>query len=416
MKKSNNKTMLMVSFLGLMMAASTSLVAGNLSSEEKLGKKLYFDTNLSEPNGQSCASCHTPSAGFAEPDSNLAVSEGVISGLFGGRNAPTASYAMFVPKFGFNESEGLWTGGLFWDGRATGEKLNDPLAHQALGPFLNPVEMANPSKLTVVRDAKHSIYANLYENVCGNTNLSDEKDVDDAYNCIAEAIGNFERTSRFAQFTSKYDRYLQKCVSFTNKSDKALDNCAQGVGIEAKFASYFTYTREEWKGLQLFMGPNNNDGKMQWGEGANCASCHSATWTNDSEYVNNISKPYWAPKGKVPPLFTDHTYDNLGIPANTDPVMVNNGIDLGLGALKDGENGKFRVVGLRNIGATAPYAHNGIFINLKDIVHFYNSRDVDSSIAQPEVSENMNRDELGNLGLSDRQERQLVKFLNTLTD
>lgn len=75
------------------------------TAKEDLGKKLYFDKNLSEPNGQSCASCHTPSAGFADPDNWIPFSEGVIDGLFGGRNSPSAAYAMFVPKFHFDETE-----------------------------------------------------------------------------------------------------------------------------------------------------------------------------------------------------------------------------------------------------------------------------------------------------------------------
>ena len=134
--------------------ATTSVWA--LTPFEKLGKKLYFDENLSEPNGQSCASCHLPSAGFADPDQGIPVSEGVIPGLFGGRNSPTAAYAMYNPIFHFDGE--LYIGGQFLDGRATGNELGDPLADQALAPFLNPVEMANTSKTTVVGDALESNY------------------------------------------------------------------------------------------------------------------------------------------------------------------------------------------------------------------------------------------------------------------
>ncbi|HYO65776.1 MAG TPA: cytochrome-c peroxidase, partial [Archangium sp.] len=41
-----------------------------------LGKLLFFDTNLSKPAGQSCASCHDPETGFADPHSDLPVSRG----------------------------------------------------------------------------------------------------------------------------------------------------------------------------------------------------------------------------------------------------------------------------------------------------------------------------------------------------
>jgi len=140
-----------------------------LGKVEQLGEALYFDQNLSDcsltkagevcdPAGQSCASCHLPSAGFVDPDSDLPVSEGVIHGRFGGRNSPASAYAMYAPTRYFDTFEGLWIGGQFWDSRATGDVLGDPLADQALGPFLNPVEMANPSKATVVNDAKNGSY------------------------------------------------------------------------------------------------------------------------------------------------------------------------------------------------------------------------------------------------------------------
>ncbi len=89
----------------VLVLSSSFVVAGTLTPKERLGEKLYFDKSLSEPDGQSCASCHIPSAGFADPDRKLPVSEGVIGGLFGERNSPTASYAMYVPKFGFDSNK-----------------------------------------------------------------------------------------------------------------------------------------------------------------------------------------------------------------------------------------------------------------------------------------------------------------------
>ena len=86
-----------------------------LTAKESLGKKLYFDERLSNPDGQSCASCHLPEAGFADPDQFLPVSEGVINGRFGDRNSPSAAYAMFSPEFTLKSGV---KGGQFWDGRA----------------------------------------------------------------------------------------------------------------------------------------------------------------------------------------------------------------------------------------------------------------------------------------------------------
>jgi cytochrome c peroxidase len=115
-------------------------------------------------------------------------------------------------------------------------------------------------------------------------------------------------------------------------------------------------------------------------------------------------------------LFTDFSYDNLGIPKSTNDLLKNNPADLGLGAIVPGEGGKFKVSSLRNLALTAPYGHNGFFATLEDIVHFYNTRDL-GQWPLPEVdNENVNFEELGDLGLTTDQEQKLVAFLKTLAD
>jgi cytochrome c peroxidase len=380
---------------------------GGLSGIERLGKHLYFDEDLSEPSGQSCASCHLPAVGFDDPDDWLPVSEGVISGLFGGRNSPSSAYAMYAPIFHFDETEGLWIGGQFWDGRATGETLGDPLADQALGPFLNPVEMANADKAQVIDDVAASKYAKLFERVWGGGSLND---VEAAYDQVALSIAAFERTELFAPFSSKYDFYLKSCLA--KGGDK--DECAQGIGKTAKKVGKKIFSRKEWKGFQLFMGENDNDGMLDPGEGAMCAACHVADWTPDP---GNVVVPHWSPDGSIPPMFTDFTFDNLGVPKSKHRLLRGNDVDLGLGPIVGDteENGKFKVMSLRNIGRTKPYAHNGFFKSLRKITNFYNTRDVENWPV-PEVPETMNTDELGNLGLSDADEIALVKFMRTLSD
>jgi cytochrome c peroxidase len=123
-------------------------------------------------------------------------------------------------------------------------------------------------------------------------------------------------------------------------------------------------------------------------------------------------------------MFTDFTYDNLGVPKNTEFPLETAPDDLGLGPIVGdaNEDGKFKVMTLRNIGLTAPYAHNGLFKRLKDIVHFYNTRDVPGALPRgmdwppPEVPATINTTELGNLGLSDDDEDALVEFMKTLDD
>jgi cytochrome c peroxidase len=346
-------------FFAVLMIAALFVVnsAGASAQEKLLGSFLYFDTNLSKPAGQSCASCHHPKAAFADPDSELPVSEGVISGRFGGRNTPTSAYADFSPAFYFDGE--LWIGGQFWDGRAA------TLEEQAKGPFLNPVEMNN-TKEGVVSAVRKSSYAWLFKQVYGANSL---KDTETAYNLVAKAIAAFEGTKALNRFTSKYDLYLKT-----------------GRGLSPK----------ELRGLALFKGPAKG----------NCAACHPSTSADG---------------GVTPPLFTDFSYDNLGIPKNSeiDELKGPQPIDLGLGVtVKDeAENGKFKVPTLRNVGKTGPYGHNGYFKTLQDIVHFYNTRDVKGADWEPaEYINTVNHIELGNLGLTSAEEGDIVAFLMTLTD
>lgn len=352
------------------------------ATKEQLGQALFFDANLSEPAGQACATCHDPTAAFTDPNRALPVSKGVLPGRVGNRNTPTAMYAGFSPKFHFDRKEGLYVGGQFLDGRAA------TLEQQAEGPFLNPLEMANPDKKTVVAKLRRAAYAPLFEEVFGPGAL---KDVDRAYRHMVEAIAAFERTPHFAPFSSKYDAYL---------------------------AGKASLTEQELRGLKLF-----EDEKK-----GNCAACHP-------------SRP--GPKGE-PPLFTDFTYDNLGVPKNPDnpfyglPKSLNPAgkgfVDRGLGATvkKRSEDGKFKVPTLRNIALTAPYMHNGYFQTLRGLTLFYNDRDKRPRCKQsmvseaealrrncwpaPEVAANVNREELGDLKLTEQEIDDIVAFMHTLTD
>ena len=60
--------------------------------------------------------------------------------------------------------------------------------------------------------------------------------------------------------------------------------------------------------------------------------------------------------------------------------------------------------------------HNGVFTDLKEVVDFYNTRDTDDKWATPEVAENVNTDELGDLELADEEVDAIVAFMQTLTD
>ncbi|MEE9351131.1 MAG: cytochrome c peroxidase [Thiotrichaceae bacterium] len=168
-----------------------------------LGEKLFFDTSLSVPAGQSCSSCHTPSAGFADPDSGSPTSLGADSSSVGTRNSPTASYAAHIPD---STTTPVLTGGQFLDGRAAS------LEEQAKGPFLNPVEMANASEEDVIAKIKLTDYASDFETLFGIDIL---EDVATSYDHVADAIAAFERTSVFSPFTSKFDQVAAGTATFT---------------------------------------------------------------------------------------------------------------------------------------------------------------------------------------------------------
>jgi cytochrome c peroxidase len=340
--------------------------AGELGPKAALGQKLYFDFNLSEPAGQSCASCHLPEAGFADPDRELPVSRGIHPDRFGDRNSPTAAYAMFSPDFHFDKEEQLYVGGQFFDGRAS------TLEEQAKQPFVNAVEMANPDAATVVRKVRAASYAKDFDKVFGKGSLNDEQI---AFENIASAIAEFERSPEFRPFTSKYDYYLAGKVQLSEL---------------------------EKQGLELFEAEDKG----------NCAACHPSQVSS---------------KGQ-PPLFTDFTYDNIGLPKNTNSPFLTQSrqynaegldyVDLGLAKTtgRSEDRGKFKVSTLRNVELTPPYLHNGIFHTLREVVDFYNTRDTRSDWGEPEVPENVNTEELGNLGLTNQEVDAIVAFMKTLTD
>ena len=57
------KTISLLSIMFFLISPLCGAEKNKLSDMEKLGKKLFFDENLSNPSGQSCATCHGPEAG-----------------------------------------------------------------------------------------------------------------------------------------------------------------------------------------------------------------------------------------------------------------------------------------------------------------------------------------------------------------
>ena len=461
MLKKKTTTLAASSIAIALMASPGALLAssdGGLSDIEKLGKKIFFDKKLSIKRNQACATCHAPEAGWAGPDSEInehgGVYEGSIKGEFGNRRPPTSAYATLAPIFyadfgnrllGNNEEEladdPLFVGGNFWDGRATGWELGNPAADQAQGPFTNPVEQALPDTACVVYRVCEGKYGDLFDKVwsparcqinwpnninglCSKTEWPDPDPVmqrgkvEAAYDRVALSIAAFEGSSESNAFTSK---------------------------IDAHRAGKYDFTEQEAMGRDIFRGKGK------------CSLCHVGT----------------PGPGAAPPLFTDYTFDNLGTPKNPEnPASIGTDwADPGLGHFlstvsgyadyADANLGKQKVPTLRNVGLgscealegddeddedrskkgkgddciTKAYMHNGYFKSLKTVVHFYNTRDVKDSCESlgiedateeialandcwpaPEVAENVNTDELGNLGLTEEEEDALVVWMLAMSD
>lgn len=346
-------------------------------SIEDLGQALFFDTNLSKNRSQSCATCHDPSHGFVdarETAAGKAFSLGDNGHSLGDRNAPTAAYAMFSPKF-HKTNDGYYIGGQFLDGR------EPDLAGQAGGPPLNPIEMGMIDKTSIV--------ARLQENpdyVAALTAYFQADVFDDpatAYGAMATSIAAYETTAEFAPFDSKYDRYLRGEYTMTS---------AEELGKLLFFSEQFT----------------------------NCNLCHQLQTSPISQQET----------------FSDYRYYNIGVPTNIAgrahngvPVdTVDHGL-MGNPAVGDAaEDGKFRTPTLRNVAVTGPYMHNGVFNDLRTVILFYNRFNSKASARQvnpetgvvwrrPAVPKTLAAKELTHgPALDDQRIDALVAFLKTLTD
>jgi cytochrome c peroxidase len=352
-----------------------------------LGKAIYFDANLSVNGTQSCATCHGPEVGYTGPDSQVnattVVYPGAIAARFGNRKPPAAAYAGHSPDLEFIDGE--WVGGMFWDGRATGEVLHDPLAEQAMGPFLNPLEQAIPDARLLVVKVANSDYAELFEEVWGEGSLDFADDVDGSYERIGRSVAAYERSMEVNPYTSKFDQFWDNAAAAGKDVTRIKWSGGGGMGgggmggggstdpYRWQNYRYLGLTDQELQGLAAFNDPNRAD----------CAACHTLAAGPDGY-----------------PLFTDYSYDNIGIPKNPEnpfykmPRIWNpdgkKWVDYGLGGylqsagypaeVYEPELGKFKVPTLRNVDLrpaddfVKAYGHNGYFKSLEELVLFYSWR------------------------------------------
>lgn len=299
-----------------------------------VGAQIFSDPGLSASGKQSCASCHDPANAHAQGNS-LAVQLGGADGAVAGfRATPSLRYLGANPAFSFDK-DGTAIGGFNRDGRA------ESLAEQAKRPFLAPHEMGNANQEALVGRLKQASYVEQFRLVFGASILDNPEQ---AFERVAFALQQFQKEDpRFHPFDSKYDQFL---------AGKTQLNAA------------------ELRGLALFNDPAKG----------NCIACH-----------NSARGP-----GGAAPLFTDFSFDNLGVPRNTriaataDPRYVDLGLcgpdrtDL---AARADLCGAFKVPTLRNVATRKVFFHNGVFTTLKDVVGFYVRRDTNPEEWYPRASD-----------------------------
>ena len=440
---------------------------------EVLGKLLNFDLTISPFKNQACGSCHMPYAGFSGPIPSVNLTMIAYPGTFhfraGKRTAQRYTYSPDFPVLEFNATQGAFFGGNFWDARSTGYKLQSADAEQAQHPPVDTQEMGFPDTACIAFRLSRAKYRPLFEEVWGTDSFDihwpqdteqicdtpggaavfgasatpiplkpeDRVMANNIYDHWGQSISMYERSPRISAFSSKFDAYL---------------------------AGTYTLTTDEMAGYQLFNGKGN------------CNSCHL-------DGLSTTLKSTQADTGtpaSTRPLFTCFGYANLGLPLNPrdaffyqtkadsfgfTPNPLGFGYrDLGLGTfLRSGfgsapnpnsawipfapaSDGQMQTSTARDVALTPPqcsteapgpffqkeFFHNGYIKSLKQLVHFYNTRDkypydVTSGHCpsgtiekvtcwpRPEVPNNIDMT-IGKLGLTDQEENRIVAFLQTLSD
>jgi cytochrome c peroxidase len=444
-------------------------------ANQLLGKIMNFDENMSPFKNRACGFCHMPYAGFSGPIPSVNLTMVAYPGSFefraGKRTAQRYTYAPNFPVLNYNKTQQAFFGGNFWDSRATGYLLGSPDAEQAQHPPVDTQEHALPDTACIAFRLSTAVYRPLFETVWGtgsdiafppNTEQicdtpggasifggsatpiqltpGDRTKANNVFDHWGNSLDQFEASPDVSAFSSKFDEYLAFLAGVSGASNPM--------------------TADELAGYSLF------DGK------GNCNSCHlDGRGTTSPKF-----QPDHSNTASTTPLFTCFGSANLGLPLN--PIYYQNKPDffgftanpdgfgfrdLGLGSFLRGvaapnpnsdwtqfaptSDGQMQTSTARNVAMVPPacgsteapgpyfqkeFFHNGYIKSLKQLVHFYNTRDVFpfnvtsghcpagtiekvNCWPMPEVKNNMDMT-VGKLGLSDKEEDQIVAFLETLTD
>jgi cytochrome c peroxidase len=466
------------------------LAPNGYDAQRILGGLLNFDETISPFNNTACASCHMPYVAFSGPIQSVNLTMIAYPGSYryhaNKLTAQRYTYSHTFPVLNYDTTQGLFFGGNFWDGRATGMLLQSADAEQAQGPPVDPGEMGNPDIACIAYKISQAPYRPLFELVWGadfditwpgnvaevcatpsgafGTNATplalspeDRTKATNIYGHWGQSLSFLERSNDISPFNSKFDFFLK--------------GSAKGVSGGA-----VTLTADEMAGYQLFNGKGN------------CNSCHV-----DGRSTLMPGQTDTGTTASVQPLFTCHGFANEGLPLNPRVALLYESTPDGFGFTPNPDGFGYRQLGLgnflrsgpqsfadpnqpewlslaptvdgqeqvmtaRDVALTPPqcptteagtgqpyfqkeFFHNGYIKSLKQLVHFYNTRDSlttpngNTTFAfpvtsghcpagtvekvtcwpQPEVKNNLDMTE-GSQGLTDTEENQIVAFMQTLTD
>jgi len=192
----------------------------------QLGRMLFYETRLSSLNNQSCASCHKQEDAFTDIMQFSVGSEGDV----GDRQA------MAIINLAWNNN------GFFWDGRSPN------LAHQALDPIVNPVEMAETHANVISKLNEDQSYKDQFTRAFGDAEITPPR--------MGQAMEQFMMT--LVSHNSKYDRYVAGEVELTESEER---------GRQLYFTEYNEFFPED--------------------SGADCEHCHGGFNFENDLYMNN---------------------------------------------------------------------------------------------------------------------------------
>jgi cytochrome c peroxidase len=447
-----------------------------MRANQLLGKLMNFDENISPFKNRACGFCHMPYAAFSGPIPSVNLTMVAYPGSYefraGKRTAQRYTYAPFFPILNYNETQGLFFGGNFWDSRATGYLLGSPDAEQAQHPPVDTQEHALPDTACIAFRLSTAAYRPLFETVWGAGSLSinfpaNTEQICDTPGGATTLGGSATPINLTAEDRTKANNVFDHWGNSLDQYEASPDVSAFSSKFDAFSANAYTLTKDEEAGMELFNGKGNCNSCHVDGRGTTLKPGnqpdHSAPASVTPQFTCFGSANEGLPLNPRDAIYYQNTPDSFGFTANPDGFAFR---DLGMGSFlrgvaapnpnsdwtqfAPGVDGQFQVSTARNVAMTpqqcptteagpAPYFqkgffHNGYIKSLKQLVHFYNTRDKKEFMynvtsghcpagtiekvncwPMPEVNNNIDMT-TGNLGLTDREEDQIVAFLETLTD